>query len=273
MSQIFNSKSQNLSNTSPQKHRSLFRFFVLVFVFSFPIWLFGAISPLELMPGVPIASLMTFCPMIAASVLVYREGGFSSFVGLLGRSLDAKRPRPWVWYVPAIFIMPAIMFLTYGLMRIFDLPLPDPQFPVYRALVMLPVFFIAALGEETGWTGYAMEPLLLRWSTLSTGLILGCVTAAWHVVPLFQVGRSPDWIAWQCLTIIAQRVIIVWLYKQAEKSVFVAILFHVMVNISWQFFPNSGSHYDPKMTGLVSALVAIAVNLVGKHSGGVIHND
>ena len=70
------------------------------------------------------------------------------------------------------------------------------------------------------------------------------------------------WIAWQCLNVVAQRVLQVWLYNNTGKSVFAAVLFHAMVNLSWQLFPNNGSHYDPRFTGLISAFLAVAVAVV-----------
>jgi membrane protease YdiL (CAAX protease family) len=61
---------------------------------------------------------------------------------------------------------------------------------------------------------------------------------------------------------VASRVIIVWLYNNTGKSVFVAALFHAMINLTWQVFPINGSYYDPRVTGLITALVAVAVVIV-----------
>lgn len=40
-----------------------------------------------------------------------------------------------------------------------------------------------------------------------------------------------------------------------------ARLFHAMTNVSWQLFPNNGSHYDPRITGLIVTAVAALVAL------------
>jgi len=56
------------------ERRSPLKFFLLVFALSIPFWLIGAVTPLQLLPGLPVSSLMAFCPLIAASILVYREG-------------------------------------------------------------------------------------------------------------------------------------------------------------------------------------------------------
>jgi hypothetical protein len=39
----------------------------------------------------------------------------------------------------------------------------------------------------------------------------------------------------------------------------VASLYHAMINLTWQLFPVNGSCYDARVTGLITALVAIVV--------------
>jgi len=80
-------------------------------------------------------------------------------------------------------------------------------------------------------------------------------------VALLQAGRSITWIAWWTLSTVAARVIIVWLYNNTNMSVFIATLFHMTINVTWQVFPVNGSYYDPRITGLVTALVAVVVVL------------
>jgi len=62
-------------------------------------------------------------------------------------------------------------------------PLPVPQIPFLTIPILFVVFFIAAVGEEAGWMGYAVNPMLDRWSALKSSLILGSVGALLHVVP------------------------------------------------------------------------------------------
>ena len=127
---------------------------------------------------------------------------------------------------------------------------------------MFLAFFITALGEELGWSGYVTDPMQDRWNALQAGVLLGLVWAAWHIIPLAQGGRSPAWITWWCLSTVAQRVLIVWLYNNTGKSVFATILYHDISNVSWLLFPNYGSHYDPRITGLVVAFAATTVAVV-----------
>jgi hypothetical protein len=69
------------------------------------------------------------------------------------------------------------------------------------------------------------------------------------------MGRSGDWIIWHCLSMIAMRVIIVWLFVNTGQSVFIAVLFHTMSNIPWGILSNYESYYDPFVTFLILAVV------------------
>ena len=51
-----------------------------------------------------------------------------------------------------------VRLLTYALMRFMNLPLPTTCYPIQAAPVLLPAFFIVALGEELGWSGYVIDP-------------------------------------------------------------------------------------------------------------------
>ena len=86
--------------------------------------------------------------------------------------------------------------------------------------------------------------------------------AVWHWVPLMQAHRSPAWIAWWFLYTVASRVLIVWLYNNTGKSVFAAILYHDIMNVSWLLFPNYVSHWNPRTTGLITAFATIIVTVV-----------
>ncbi len=250
------------SSVIAQRSRSLLTFFVLVFALAVPFWFGGAVITLQLLPGLPVSALAASVPLIAAAMLVYRENGTASVADLLKRAFDFKRISAKVWYAPIILLMPGVMVVSYGLMRLLGLPLPTPQFSVLASLVLFVAFFFSTVGEEVGWTGYATDPMQARWSALQTGMLLGVIWAVWHLVPLVQADRSPVWIAWWGLSTVASRVLIVWLYNNTGQSVFAAIVFHAMSNVSTFLFPNAGSHYDPRITGPILAVVAAIITIV-----------
>jgi hypothetical protein len=81
--------------------------------------------------SLPISALTAFCPMMAALILTYRENGSSGAKELLKRSFDYKRIRRKIWYVPIFFLMPVIMALGYGWMKVMRVSIPDFQFRFY----------------------------------------------------------------------------------------------------------------------------------------------
>jgi CAAX protease family protein len=244
------------------RSRSPLRFFLLVFALSLPFWLAGTLTSFQLLPSLPVSALMFLCPATAAAIFVYRENKSAGVKAWLQRAFDFKRVKAKIWYVPIILLMPCIMVLSYGAIRLTGVPLPAPQFSVGTMLALFVVFFIGALGEELGWSGYALDPLQEHFGALGGALLLGVVWAVWHYVALLEVPRSPVFIAWWSLGTVADRVIIVWLYNNTGKSVFGAALFHTMINLTWQVFPINGAYYDPRVTGLITAIVAVGVVIV-----------
>lgn len=237
-------------------------FFALVFALSVPFWWIGAVTGLQLVPGLPVSALMVLAPLGAALILVYREHRTAGVVELLTRAFDYRRVRARGWYVAAVLLMPGLLLFAYGLMRRWGLPGSPSGVPALAALLMLLGFFAAGLSEELGWSGYAIDPLQDRWNALRASLLVGVVWATWHLVPLVQAHRPPTWIAWWCLFTVAIRILYVWLYNNTGKSVFAVAVCHGMENFSSYIFPFSGSTYDPRFTAPVAACAAAIVILV-----------
>lgn len=253
---------EDSSYTITSRNSSPLKFFLLVFTLSIPFWLIGAMTKLQLLSGLPADALMFVCPTIAASILVHRENTTGGITGLLKRSFDYKRIDAKVWYAPILLLMPGVMLSSYGVMRITGTHVPPGKISFLPTFALSIIFFVSALGEELGWSGYAIDPMQRRWTSLQASIVLGLVWAIWHVIPLVHAQRSPEWIAWWSLGTVAARVIIVWLYNNTGKSVFAASLFHAMIDVTWQLFPIHGSFYDPRITGLITAIVAAIVTVV-----------
>ena len=245
--------------TATPSNRSPLPSIGLTFALSFPFWVVGAVSQLQLLPSLPVSALMIVAPVTAALIFVYGEQKAAGVRALLKRSFDFKRVPDKRWYVPTILLMPGMMLLSFVVLPMTGVALPTPHFSLRTTVALFTLFFITAIGEELGWMGYAIEPLQERYGALGGALLLGVVWAIWHFIPLLSVPRSTAWIAWWSLGTVANRVMITWLYNNTGKSVFVAILFHAMINVTWQLFPINGSYYDPRVTSLISAAVAVVV--------------
>ncbi len=243
-------------------------FFALVFLLTIPFWVLQVLSARLLPKGIPlnlpISALAFVCPALAAAILVHRESGAAGVRELLRRAFDLRRIRARAWYLPVLLLMPLAMLVEYGVMRWTGQPLPPMQVPLWLVPVMFAVFFIAAIGEELGWQGYACDPLQERWGALGAALILGAIWALWHIPGYYQEHPVIAWVGWQCATTVLLRILIVWLSNNTGRSVFTAILFHMMINVSSFLYPNLGSNYDPRITFFIlAAIVGIVVAVWG----------
>jgi membrane protease YdiL (CAAX protease family) len=255
-------EAQTQGRAMAADERFLLEFFVWVFVLAVPFWIFGG-GKLPLPINLPVGALATFLPAIAASIVSYRQFGSTGVRRLIKKALDYRKIRNKIWLLPTILLMPLIHLIAYGVMRLMGRPLPDPvEIPLLMAPVFFVMFFIGDAGEELGWSGYAIDPMQNRWGALRAGLFLGIVWVIWHLIPWVQTGNPASWILWQGLFSVALRILIVWIYDNSGRSVFAAILFHDMANISWSLFPNYGSHFDPFVVGLLTWLAALIVALV-----------
>lgn len=243
-------------------NKSLLAFFLLTIILITPFWVLGAITGIQLLPGIPIAALGTFCPMTAALILVYRERKRAGIIDLLKRSFDYKRIKDNRWYIPILLVMAGAMGLSFVVLRLMGLPIPLPHITILSVLILCLGFFLAALGEELGWSGYVLDPMQARWGALKASLMLGGFWAVYHYVGLVQAHRSVTWIAWWTLYAISIRVIMVWIFNHTGRSVFGMALFHMTINATWQLFPVSGSYFDPRVTGLILAAVAVIMMVV-----------
>ena len=124
--------------------------------------------------------------------------------------------------------------------------------------------------EELGLTGYAIEPMEQRYSALMSGILLGLVWAGYHIPGFIISGYySYGWIFWHALYTIASRILFVWVYNNAGKSLFSMALFHWSFGLFWSLWPTDNlqravQFYDPRICAAITILyVAIVTWLWG----------
>ncbi|MBC7888608.1 MAG: CPBP family intramembrane metalloprotease [Ferruginibacter sp.] len=202
---------------------------------------------------------MTFCPLLAAALLVYQKRKFQGVKELLKLSFDFKKIKDKKWYIPIVFLMPFIAVLSYGYVKMTGGILPESKISLLSVLIFFLVFFIGAIGEEVGWSGYVIDPLQNRYGAFKASLIVGFVWAIWHIIPYYQTHQTTNWIVWQCMGTVFLRIIMVWIFNNTRKCVFAMVLFHTMINISPYLIPNYGSHYDPFIFSILVMITAITI--------------
>ena len=236
--------------------RSPGKFFVLVFALSFPMWL--------LEPGDWPISSAVIAPLVAALILLGRAEGAGGVRRLFGRLFDYRRIRAKAWYAPIFLLWPFIGLLAFGAARLMAIPASaEWSNPLVATPLLFTLFFILAIGEELGWTGYAIDPLLRRHSALATGLILGIVSSLWHLAPLINMGRNAGWIAWWMVWAVPLRILFVWIYTNTGKCLFAVVVFHATLNLSSSspFIPKTDSAWDPAILGVITVVSAVVVTI------------
>lgn len=234
-------------------------FFVLVSLLTTPLWLLGAFVTYKFLPGLPIAALAVVCPALAAAILSFREGGREQLTALFRRAADFRNAGRWL--IPAILINPILFGLAFVVSRGLGIDIPHPTFSLASVLVLFVLFLATAMLEELGWSGYALDRLQARVPPMLAALLLGAFWALWHVPTLLQAGRSLEWIAWWSVWTVSARLVMVWLYNWAGKSVTAVALYHAISNLCWQLYPIAGSHFDPRVSGAVTLAAALGLFL------------
>lgn len=244
------------------QNRILINYFLLIFALSIPFWILGffATDTTKLLPiNLPISALMAVCPLLVASMLTYKKQKIKGVAALLKQSFDYEKIIDKNWYFPIVFLMPIVALLSYWYVNFTEVLLPKPQLSFLAIILFFSVYFIGAIGEEIGWSGYIIKPLQNKYGALKASIILGVIWAIWHIIPYHQAHQNTNWIVWQCIGTVFLRIIMVWLFNNAGKSVFAMVFFHTMLNISPYLIPNYGSHYDPFIFCVLLMLVVVFV--------------
>jgi hypothetical protein len=245
-------------------------FVLLLFGLSIPLWVIGSVYPVQLFPGFLLFQLPLATPAVAALILTFRERRRAGVAALLRRCVDFRQIGPKIWFLATFLIYPSIGLLDVLIQRMQGIPIPSPHFSIIVLLGYSTVFFLT-FWEELGLTGYAIDPLQERYSALMSGILVGLIQAGYHI-PAFVISGyyTYEWIFWHALYIVAGRVLFVWVYNNAGKSLFSMALLHSTFGVFWILWPQTGNlqkappEYDPRIAALITiAYVAIATFLWG----------
>ena len=213
----------------------LISFFVLAYALSWSlesplVLLRDTISPTQALVLVILASNV---PSLLAIVLTAIVSGRGSLRKLLGRLLIWRvDPR---WYLVVVLGPAALAGGVVALNGFLGGPALSLGMPLLGVAFFLAfsVFPGSALGEEIGWRGYALPRLQAGRSALSASLVLGPIWALWHL-PLWLTGdpvRTPTLYAAFVVSVIANSVILAWVYNSTGGSLLMVVLLHATANL------------------------------------------
>ena len=224
-----------------------------------------------------VASAMLAGPAVAALLLTSFLSGKAGLRELLSGLLRWRVPARW--YLVALLTAPVLAAAV-----LFALSLTSPIFTAPSKAAVLLAGITAGLTtvlEEVGWTGFTVPRLRRRYSVVATGLILGVVWGAWHLLQGLWVGGTyagsipvavfvPLNLLAGTSQLTAYRVLMVWVHDRTG-SLLVATLMHASLTASIIFI------FTPAATGLsmliyTSALagalwIVVAVAVAGTGQG------
>lgn len=238
---------------------SITSFFILTFIITIPTYiLIGLVglniilSPDMVFAFLPLAVLSPIC---SALILTYRQDGWVAVKKLLKRIFDFKRVKNKIWYIPTLLLMPLLFLLVWGVSNLLGLELNVAPFPLIAVPILLIMYFFTAFTENTGWMGFAFEPMREKLGITKAALLLGLIWGCWHVpMYIFMMPDSITLVA-QVLSLIALRVLIVWLFSNTANSLFIAILLHAVYNVCLSVIPMS--FVGNAITFLISAALVL----------------
>jgi uncharacterized protein len=186
---------QNAGEMSIVRKHPLVSFFLLAYGLSWAYWIPMAVTGIRVGPGSHASHFPGLIgPALAAFIVTRFTRGKEGASALARRLVLVSRPvARFLAYSlsPLIFLALAVVVA-----RAAQAPLPPlSDFGVYSGLpplglpIVVSLVLLGGFGEETGWRGFALEPLQRRFGPAAGTLILGALWAAWHA-PLFFIVDS-----------------------------------------------------------------------------------
>jgi len=140
------------------------------------------------------------------------------------------------WYAVALVTAPCLMLTVLLALSLFSPEFLPGIFVSDDKGTLLLVGIATALGagffEELGWTGFAIPEVRRRYGVLTTGLIVGVLWGAWHLLVYFWVSGTVSgalslagYMFDAFLFLALFRVLMVWVYD-GTGSLLVAMLMH-----------------------------------------------
>jgi uncharacterized protein len=221
------------------------RFFSFTFLLTWIPWMLAAFYSYQNGMDVFVAVfelLGLLGPFIAALIMIYSSNNEKLKKDYWDRLLNFRRIQPK--YVPVILLLlPFVLFLSTFLSLF--LGRSSDQFSFSNGLAnMMVIIILAPTFEELGWRGYGMDSLRSKFNLLTATLLFAVIWALWHA-PLFVINHSYQHNVWNLgimyvinffVSVLPAAIIINWLYYKNNRSIIVAVLFHMMLVLTSEAF-------------------------------------
>ena len=220
--------------------RNLILFFILTFVASYAsdfLIVFKGWDP-NTPPGVVFFYIGTSAPAWVAILMIFFTYTKDERRDYFRRCLSFKQIKLPYWAF-ILLVFPMIFMIVLLLDTLMGGVLPgmtNLNACIAAPLTILPALFMALIsgpGEEFGWRGYSLDPLIKRHGILRGSAILGFIWGIWHL-PSFLMPQT-----WQGNTgfkfagfwtfmifCIGMTMLMTWVYLKTNRSILSAIMLH-----------------------------------------------
>jgi membrane protease YdiL (CAAX protease family) len=244
------------------RRHDLALFLGLAFLVSWAPWPLVALNP-DSSPLVP------FGPLVGAVTAVLLTGGLGGLRRLLAQLTRWRRASGW--YLLAVAGPLTVTAAAAGLtIALGDVP-PMVNTPdwTFVAITFVSTLLLTGLFEELGWRGYALPRLQSRFDGLRSALLLGSIWALWHLPELLSDPTHQRPPLPFLLGVLAQSVILAWLYTSTRGSLPITMLSHAATNTAAQFVLPQFTGHDYQLiwwfsTGLWIAAAVVVVAIAGR---------
>jgi len=189
-------------------------------------------------------------PSVAGIVMTGVVDGRAGYRDLVSRLLQWRVGIGW--YASTLLLAPLLMTATGLVLSLLHHESLPHVVPLIDKAPILRMGLTAGLAvgfcEELGWTGFVIPRLRLRFSALTTGLIVGCLWGVWHLlVNLCSSGTPAGALSWpiflggiifSMLLLPAFRILMVWV-NDRTSSLLVAMLMHFSLTASDMILPKA----------------------------------
>jgi len=184
-----------------------------------------------------------FAPGIVSLILFNRSGSSELKQDFRQRLFTLKGlNKPFTFFM-LVLLLPLTFFTAVLLSIMFGGDKSQLAMSAgFLSAMLIPL--IASIFEELGWRGYAVDSLRKKNNIFKTSIIHWAMWSLWHV-PLFFVNdfyhrnlylENPLFVVNYFLSILPLTIVFNWIYFNTNRSVLVAILFHLFVNASAEIF-------------------------------------
>lgn len=242
------------------------KFYLLVFGYSWIVWLLGIL----------------FFNQAGSSNLIVSIGGVGTLIGVIGYWIIIYNKEERKEYLSRLLRFQNVSLKYFLLACVFPIiivlvaqsissilgnnsspiGLFDREFLERGWIYIFFLFFFGPVPEEMAWRGIALDEISKK-SEINAQFIVAIMWALWHL-PLFliegsyqyELGRGTLSFWMFFVNVIFPSFIVGWLYFKSNRSILIAILYHFFLNLTGEMF------YTTNQADRISTLLTIVVALI-----------